>query len=133
MADELKLEPKKPMRGGATGKGFVPGDPRIYRGPGPRRKPLTALLEKYLEEEDPKKKETQGRLIVEALGKQAKRGNTKAIEQVFERIEGKVVQPIADVTPIAIEALREEIKRKLGMKQPVRKFRDEQPLLEGQR
>lgn len=55
---------------------------------------LLTRLKKVLKE-DPKRVEN----MIEALIAKAEKGDTKSLEMVFERIDGKVVQPTEDLTP----------------------------------
>lgn len=76
---------------------FKPGNPG---GPGaPKGGNLTAILRRFMEEVDPKTKTTYGERVVKALVKGAIKGRPAATNQLWDRVEGKVTQPVSVEPP----------------------------------
>jgi hypothetical protein len=73
---------------------------------------LTDMLKAWVAEDEPGGKRTNGRVIVEALGKAAKEGKPAAIQQVFDRIDG-LLQPILEGPAIDLETIALAMKAKL--------------------
>jgi hypothetical protein len=94
--------------GGITGKGFMPGQSGNLSGR-PKKKPMTELYEKLLNDPDVMKKlETS---LIQMLGK----GNMATVlhlREMTDRVEGKVTQPIeADITVNLADAIAAARKR----------------------
>ncbi len=61
----------------------------------PKTKPLTDVLEWLLDQEAPGARgRTYAEVIAEALIKQARKGDVRAIAELANRIEGKPLQPV---------------------------------------
>jgi ribosomal protein L17 len=88
----------------------------------PRRKPLTEALELLLQETDPRTKKQNLVLIIEALVKKAKKGDTTAIRETLDRVEGKTVQPISGpeggAIPVSVEGVDEALAKLLDELKP---------------
>jgi len=102
-------EKKEKMIGGITGKGFMPGQSGNPSGRPPKAKLLTDILEDYLKRECHVDNDITSRLK-ELAGKEnptwadimaigtvllALRGNPAALKEIWERIDGKITQPIS--------------------------------------
>ena len=72
---------------------FVAGKSGNPKGRPPAEICLTALLRAALAEHDSKGKRTKARALIDALVLKACDGDTRAIEQVFNRIDGLLVHP----------------------------------------
>ncbi len=95
---------------------FKPGQSGNPKGRPPGEACLTNLLRAALAEKDVDGKRTKARAVIDALVFQACEGNTKAIEQVFDRIDG-LLQPLkADVIDIG-QVIGEVQKRAEDRKQ----------------
>jgi hypothetical protein len=95
------------------------GDP----GGRPKKKPITEELERLLIEEAPNAKgRTWAALIAEALLRQARRGDVRAVAELANRIEGKPLQAISlgyedSMEHMSDEELQQriaELERQLG-------------------
>ena len=98
----------KKKLGGATGKGWLPGQSGNPKG-GPRKDVLTSVLKAEIEKICPQDKEgrTWKELVALATIRLAIQGNGVAIKEVWNRLDGQVKQRIEhtgdDSNPIAIE------------------------------
>jgi hypothetical protein len=102
----------------SRGKPFPPGKSGNPRGRPKAEVCLTALLRAALAERDVKGKRTKARAVIDALVMQACDGNARAIQQVFDRIDG-ILQPIAAETIDIGEIVAEVSKRAHQRKQAV--------------
>jgi predicted transcriptional regulator len=88
---------------------FQPGNKAAVGADHSRRKVLTQALIAELNEIDPKTKMTRLRNIVRALIENAEAKDNQAIMAIFDRIEGRPVQAIAnddDGAPFVIQIVR---------------------------
>lgn len=76
-------------------KSFKKGDPRINRKGRPKLPKLKSALEKILGGLDPEERNTKVHEIIDALYKQAKKGNVRAAAELLDRAYGKSKQAIA--------------------------------------
>jgi hypothetical protein len=104
-----------PMPGGITGKGFVPGDPRINRSGRPHKKLITEAFEQMLEEKlgDP---EARAAFLEAHWAKLLSKGVVSAmlLEKMLDRTEGKLTQPVDVSGQIDIVQIIEEGRKRLG-------------------
>jgi hypothetical protein len=80
---------------------------------------LTTLLRAALAEKDVDGKRTKARAVVDALLAEAIDGNAKAIEQVFDRIDG-ILQPVK-TEALDIGALIEAVAKRAELRKRERK------------
>ena len=72
---------------------FKPGN-RANPGGRPKKTKITDATREWLESVDPKTGKTNAELVVEAQGRQARKGNTGAFNALGDRSEGKPAQSI---------------------------------------
>lgn len=72
-----------------------PGERRNPKGRPPKLACLTSCLKEELLKIDPKTGKTNAQLIAERMVADAKAGVASARAEIFERVEGKVTQPIS--------------------------------------
>ena len=90
---------------------FQPGQSGNVRGRPRAEVCLTALLRAALAERDVDGKRTKARAIIDALVLEACAGNTRAIQHVFERIDG-LLQPILEGPALNLEAVAKAMQEK---------------------
>lgn len=78
---------------------------------------LTTLLRAALAEKDVEGKRTKARAVVDALLATAIEGNAKAIEQIFDRIDG-LLQPILEGPALDLEAVARAMRAKYDTVRP---------------
>lgn len=94
--------------------GFKKGDPRINRkGPPVGNKHMTTLLKDALINISANNGTKEDVAIIQALIRRAKAGDTKAIDMVFDRTEGKVQQTVDLKADIVTTELSLEERQKL--------------------
>lgn len=92
-------------RGGATGKGFLPGKSGNPRGR-PKGRTLTEILRAKLKEKGPDGK-VNADAIAEEIIKQARAGHFQYTKELLERTEGKVPDRVQPYREDAATVLRE--------------------------
>lgn len=99
--------------GGVTGRGFLPGKSGNPKGRPPLDRSLTELLREILEQNEiGGKKLPDGKrvknLVAEALVKQALKGGSRHIVEIYNRVDGKVTEKVEHSGlgggPIAVDA-----------------------------
>ena len=77
------------------GKKFKPGEVHNPKGRPPKPSCLTSWLKEDLAKLDPATGKTNAQLIAEKMVTDAKAGVASARAEIFERVEGKVAQPLS--------------------------------------
>lgn len=98
MVEDSVKEQRDNNIGGVTGKGFMPGQSGNPGGR-PKGKSLTAVLRELLNQIPQGDNKELKEAVVKALIGKALTGDTRALDIIFDRTDGKVSLPL-DVTEI---------------------------------
>jgi hypothetical protein len=103
---DVQQQPKKNRLGGATGKGFMPGQ---SGNPGGRKKgtSITAILNRKLDElgDDGR---SRAEKIAEVIVREAEAGDYKFVDMLLQRTEGKIPDKVLNVTAAEAKQMSDE-------------------------
>jgi len=105
MAD-VQQQPKNNRLGGATGKGFLPGQ---SGNPGGRKKgtSITAILNRKLDELDDDGK-SRAEKVAEVIVREALAGDYRFVDMLLNRTEGKIPDKVLNLTPADAKQMSDE-------------------------
>lgn len=92
---------------------FVKGDPRIWRHGKPRPPRIADAFWRIANNKIEGTTRTELDVLCQAVWDKAAKGDSKCATLVFDRMEGKAVQPVEDVTA-APEITQEEAKSRIA-------------------
>ena len=104
MTSKTTPKQRSNLTGGITGKGFQPGVSGNPAGRPPTAE-FSRIAREMMAEEDPKKRKSKARLLVENAYSKALRGSARHLEILLDRTEGRV-KYVAEVTGADGGALR---------------------------